>query len=243
MKTGNARAAHKRSGKTTTGGIRERSSRGDTASRILSTATRLFAAQGYDGTSTKDICEAAGVNIAAIHYHFGSKENLYHHIIEQFATERLDFARKTLQPPRNIDDFKVRLEIFLRQTLETMIRQRDIIRLIQRDVELSDSKNKKMYLNTLLKHAEKLREFFALSAKKGIVAVDVKPSSAAGFLMSTIIHQTRNDKLVKEFSGHSLSDEKYRNDWIRQTLRIFTDGIIAKQPANKKAGRDPRDDR
>ncbi len=228
MKTGKDRTTAEQDRKMKTGVVREKPSREDTTSRILSTATRLFAAQGYDGTSTKDICERAGVNIAAIHYHFGSKENLYHSIIEQFATERLDFARKTLQPPQNIDDFKVRLEIFLRQTLETMIRQKDIIRLIQRDVEMSDSKSRKMYLNTLLKHAEKLKEFFDQATKRGIVAADVKPFSAAGFLMSNIIHQTRNDKLVMEFSGHSLSDEKYRNDWIQQTLRIFIDGIIAK---------------
>jgi AcrR family transcriptional regulator len=228
MKTGKARSTGEQDKKTRTGVVREKSSHEDTTSRILSTATRLFAAHGYDGTSTKDICERAGVNIAAIHYHFGSKENLYHSIIEQFATERLDFARKTLHPPQNIDDFKVRLEIFLRQTLETMIRQKDIIRLIQQDVEMSDSKSRKMYLNTLLKHAEKLRDFFDLATRKGIVAADVKPFSAAGFLMSNIIHQTINDKLVMEFSGHSLSDENYRNDWIQQTLRIFIDGIIAK---------------
>jgi AcrR family transcriptional regulator len=228
MQIGKNRSTHERSRGTKTGTVMKKTSQEDTASRILSTATRLFAAQGYDGTSTKDICETAGVNIAALHYHFGSKENLYHHIIEQFATERLDFARKTLQPPRNIDDFKVRLEIFLRQTIETMIKQKDILRLIQRDVEMSDTKSKKMYLNTLLKHAQKLWEFFELATKKGIVAADVKPSFAATFLMSNIIHQTRNDEMVKEFAGHSLSDESYRNDWIQQTLRIFIEGIIAK---------------
>ncbi|HXY62671.1 MAG TPA: helix-turn-helix domain-containing protein [Nitrospirota bacterium] len=227
MKAGKQKSAQ--SGKIMLDVVREKSSRDGTAMRILSAATRLFAAHGYDGTTTKDICQAAGANIAALHYHFGSKENLYHKIIEQFATERLDFARKTLQPPQNIDDFKVRLEIFLRQTLETMIKQKDIVRLIQQDVEMSDSKSKKMYLNTLLKHAEKLWEFFDLAAKKGIVDSDIKPSLAAAFLMSNIIHQTRNDKLLKEFSGHSLSDEKYRSEWIHQMLRIFIEGIIAKQ--------------
>jgi AcrR family transcriptional regulator len=228
MQTGKNRSILEQSRRTKTGTVMKKAFKEDTASRILSTATRLFAAQGYDGTSTKDICESAGVNIAALHYHFGSKENLYHHIIEQFATERLDFARKTLQPPLNIDDFKVRLEIFLRQTIETMIKQKDILRLIQRDVEMSDPKSRKMYLNTLLKHAQRLWEFFELATKQGIVAADVKPSFAAAFLMSNIIHQTRNDEMVKEFSGHSLSDETYRNDWIQQTLRIFIGGIVAK---------------
>lgn len=203
-------------------------SREDTASRILSTATRFFADKGYDGTSVKDICDAAGVNIAAIHYHFGSKENLYGQIIQQFAAERLDFARKTLQEPQNIDDFKVRLEIFLKQTIETMIRQEGIVRLIQRDVEMSGSKGKAMYLNTLHKHAGKLLEFFDQAKKKGIVAADVDPLAAAGFLMSNIVHQTRNDRLVKKFTGYSLSNENYRRQWIQQTLRIFFYGIIAK---------------
>ncbi len=205
----------------------EQHPREDTADRIVSAATRLFADRGYDGTSVKDISDAAQVNIAAIHYHFGSKENLYRHIIRQFASERLEFARKTLQDPQTIDDFKVRLEIFLTQTLETMIRQKDIVRLVQRDVEMADS-GTNVYLDPLVKHAGKLMEFFDHAKKKGIVAADVEPASAAGFLMSNLIHQTRNDRLVRKFLGHSLTDEKYRVSWVRQTLRIFTQGIIVK---------------
>ncbi len=228
MSTGTDKGLHVRMKREIKVTNQEMNSREDTVGRILSTATRLFADKGYDGTSVKDICDAAGVNIAAIHYHFGSKENLYVHIIQQFAAERLDFARRTLQEPHNIDDFKVRLEIFLRQTIETMIRQKDIVRLIQRDVEMSGSRSKAMYLNTLQKHASKLLEFFDQAKKKGIMAADVNPLAAAGFLMSNIVHQTRNDKLVKKFTGYSLTDENYRHQWIQQTLRIFIGGIIAK---------------
>lgn len=49
----------------------------DTRDRILDTAERLFAAHGFDGTSLRQITEAAEVNLAAVNYHFGSKEELY----------------------------------------------------------------------------------------------------------------------------------------------------------------------
>ena len=38
---------------------------------------RLFAAQGYSKTSTREVAEAAGVNVAAISYYFGDKAGLY----------------------------------------------------------------------------------------------------------------------------------------------------------------------
>ena len=49
---------------------------GDTKERILNTAERLFGEHGFAGTSLRAIAKNAGVNLAAIHYHFGSKEAL-----------------------------------------------------------------------------------------------------------------------------------------------------------------------
>lgn len=43
---------------------------------ILNISEKLFACKGFDGTSIRDIAEAAGVNIAMISYYFGSKEKL-----------------------------------------------------------------------------------------------------------------------------------------------------------------------
>ena len=48
----------------------------DTKERMLDTAEGLFAEHGFPATSMRDITNAAGVNLAAINYHFGSKESL-----------------------------------------------------------------------------------------------------------------------------------------------------------------------
>lgn len=49
----------------------------DTKERILDVAERLFADHGFAATSLRAITKAAGVNLAAVHYHFGSKEGLF----------------------------------------------------------------------------------------------------------------------------------------------------------------------
>jgi AcrR family transcriptional regulator len=54
-------------------------------SRILTSAEKLFAARGYAGTAVRDIAREADVNGAMIHYYFGSKETLYHAIIQNAA--------------------------------------------------------------------------------------------------------------------------------------------------------------
>jgi AcrR family transcriptional regulator len=55
----------------------------NTKQQILNTAESLFAREGYRGTSMRAITRSAGVNLAAINYHFGSKEALLEAIFEQ----------------------------------------------------------------------------------------------------------------------------------------------------------------
>lgn len=52
-----------------------------TKERILDTAERLFAQHGYAATSLRSIISEAGVNLAAVHYHFHSKEALLEAVI------------------------------------------------------------------------------------------------------------------------------------------------------------------
>ena len=57
-----------------------------TQAKILDTAEGLFMEHGFEATSLRQITAAAGVNIAAVNYHFGSKEELFQTVL----TRRLD---------------------------------------------------------------------------------------------------------------------------------------------------------
>ena len=54
-----------------------------TKDRILGAAEELFAAQGFATTSLRQVTSRADVNIAAVNYHFGSKENLVNEVFRR----------------------------------------------------------------------------------------------------------------------------------------------------------------
>ena len=58
----------------------------DTKSRILDAAEQLFMEHGFEATSLRQLTSLAGVNLAAVNYHFGSKEELFQAVL----TRRLD---------------------------------------------------------------------------------------------------------------------------------------------------------
>jgi AcrR family transcriptional regulator len=58
----------------------------DTKTRILDAAEQLFMEHGFEATSLRSLTTAAGVNLAAVNYHFGSKEELFQSVL----TRRLD---------------------------------------------------------------------------------------------------------------------------------------------------------
>lgn len=67
---------------------------GDAAASLLAAARRLFARGGYDGTSVREITDAADVNLGAVTYHFGSKRALYEAVVGECAAPLVRGARE-----------------------------------------------------------------------------------------------------------------------------------------------------
>ncbi len=91
-----------------------------TKERILGVAETLFARHGFAGASLRQVTAAAKVNLAAVNYHFGSKESL----IEEVFRRRLDelnhhrlaaLAKVSANPGHVLEDV---LDAFIRPALE-----------------------------------------------------------------------------------------------------------------------------
>jgi AcrR family transcriptional regulator len=104
----------------------------DVRAQILNHATRLFAEQGYDGTSVQEIAEAVGIRKPSLLYHFKSKDALRENVLAEMLAhwnavlpglllkasteERFDATMEALSEFFIEDPDRARL--FLRETLD-----------------------------------------------------------------------------------------------------------------------------
>ena len=75
----------------------------ETVERILDAAEQLFAERGFAETSLRLITSKAGVNLAAVNYHFGSKKALIQAVFSRFlgpfcASLKRELERRQAKP-------------------------------------------------------------------------------------------------------------------------------------------------
>jgi AcrR family transcriptional regulator len=109
----------------------------DTKEKILDTAERLIGEQGYAATSLRHVIAEAGVNLAAVHYHFGSKEELLDAVVarkvapvNEARLARLD--RVEAEAGSALPNVERILEAFLIPTAEVAEGSPDFVRLMGR---------------------------------------------------------------------------------------------------------------
>ena len=121
-----------------------------TKERILAAAETLFAQRGFDGASLRQLTASANVNLAAVNYHFGSKDKL----VEQVFRRRLD----TLNQHRLSELAKVadRPDTTLEEVLGAFIRPA---------LELSHDERGSLFMRVLARafaeHDDSLRQFMS----------------------------------------------------------------------------------
>jgi AcrR family transcriptional regulator len=88
-----------------------------TKSRLIEAAGEEFAARGFERATIRAICERAGVNMAAVNYHYGSKEGLY----EAALLEAHECSKAPVNPEVLSAPAEVRLLEFVRQMLTNVL--------------------------------------------------------------------------------------------------------------------------
>jgi AcrR family transcriptional regulator len=75
----------------------------DTRSRLRELALQLFADQGYEKTSLREIAERLGVTKAALYYYFKSKEDIVRSLVEDYVAELDELIAWGRQQPRSAE--------------------------------------------------------------------------------------------------------------------------------------------
>jgi len=101
----------------------------DVKMRLLQAAKRLFAKQGYDGTSVRQICEEAGANVALVSYYFGGKENVFLALFENFfpMAQIQELAKTSTGPVQGVKDI-------IRGVTEFRMQEPYMVQLLQQEI-------------------------------------------------------------------------------------------------------------
>lgn len=98
--------------------------------KILLSAKQLFARQGYDCTTVRQICEEAGANVALVSYYYGGKENLFYELFNTFfpGISKLEEMAHTLTEPL------AGLKTMIMEIIRFRMSEPDLIMLLQHEI-------------------------------------------------------------------------------------------------------------
>jgi AcrR family transcriptional regulator len=127
----------------------------DTKKRILDATEFLFARKGFRGTSLREITNRAGVNLAAVNYHFSSKKTLLEAVLKrrlqpvnQVRRKRLEEVKEAARKKGKRPDVKDVLFAFIEPTLlfkESEPGAREFIAFIGRSINEPDDTVRKAF--------------------------------------------------------------------------------------------------
>jgi AcrR family transcriptional regulator len=111
---------------------------------IMMAAEKLFAANGYNGTSVRDIASKAKVNVSMISYYFGSKENLMEELFKWRMEEGLNFT-KTIYGNQELTEIE-KLDSFIDSYVGRVQKLKDFFLLVHAQQIISQNKNIQNFL-------------------------------------------------------------------------------------------------
>ncbi len=204
---------------------------GNSKELLLNAAREIFAVQGYDRTSTRDIAKAAGVNISLISYHFQGKEGLYRALLEEMANAPLETVERVLKKPATIEEFRTRLQIFVEEFVQHHMRMPQNSCIVMREMTNNDHNEvfKDLFKNKFAPIFDRLMDFLSVAQKQKFMCHTLNIEICGVTLMGCITHLIRTEGLRKTVFGRpGLLEPDQIEKTVAQITRQFLRGVEPK---------------
>ncbi|MDY7016391.1 MAG: TetR/AcrR family transcriptional regulator [Cyanobacteriota bacterium] len=192
----------------------------DTRSRILSAALRLFARQGYDATTTKDLAAAAGVAEGTLFRHFANKKAI---LVEVATKGWVEILTDLLTELSEMGSYKAVAQVMRRRMLR-MQENNDLMRVCFMEVQFHPELQERIQSETIDKMTDVAEAFFQTAMDRGIYRrtnpkivsqVFLGMFAIAGFSDRTILVPDASPREMQEMA-EGIAD-------------IFLNGVLAKE--------------
>lgn len=180
---------------------------------IMMVAEKLFAANGYNGTSVRDIAAKAKVNVSMISYYFGSKENLLEELFKWRMEEGLNFAKNILGNDELSEIQKI--DMFVDNFVSRVQRLRDFFLLVHTQQVISQNKNIQNFLKaSKINYIEINQQIIEIGLQKGVFTKRPSYHLLQCTISGTIFNAMHGMKIYKEYlkKNNSDFDEKHFGD-------------------------------
>lgn len=180
---------------------------------IMMVAEKLFAANGYNGTSVRDIAAKAKVNVSMISYYFGSKENLLEELFKWRMEEGLNFAKNILGNDELSEIQKI--DMFVDNFVSRVQRLRDFFLLVHTQQVISQNKNIENFLKaSKINYIEINQQIIEIGLQKGVFTKRPSYHLLQCTISGTIFNAMHGMKIYKEYlkKNNPDFDEKHFED-------------------------------
>lgn len=202
----------------------------DARQLLLLNGMKLFAKNGLDGTSTRDIAKASNLNISLISYYFGGKEGLYKAVLEDSATQMLEQMVQILAEVQydklNRESFKKLLTQMIDCVVTTKLQYPEMGMLFQREVISGFPFAKEIYQKVYGTVSEKVIVLLSEAQKKKIIRADINLP-----LFLSLVSEALNGYFLMRSCCPTVDEGQFKfpqqkEDFLHQFVAIFLEGIM-----------------
>lgn len=204
----------------------------DRREQILAVASTLFARQGFNGTTTKEIAARAGVTEALIFRHFPTKEGLYWAVIEAKIQDNSPRTRMQARLAAKGTDAEILYGLAV-DILERRAKDQTLSRLLLYSALENHSLSHRFFRAFVSGYYGVLAEYIERRTRDGIFRA-VDPVLAARSFLGMIIYHS----WVQELFGGKRYDKLSVQQVSRTLVDVWLQGML--QPVVKKRGKNSR---
>lgn len=178
--------------------------------KIIETAERLFANNGFEGTSVRDIAKESDINVAMVSYYFGSKEKL----MEAIFAYRISYTRLTLE---NILGEKgntplQKIDILIDSYIDKMLKNQCFYRLMIYESSMREIHSiSNLVRDAKMKNMEMVKKIISEGQRTG----EFRKNVDIQFMMATMIGTANHFMIYEDYyrkvnNLEDLSEEEFK---------------------------------
>ncbi len=188
----------------------------DTRELLLKAASKLFAEKGFEAVTTRNLAEAADVNIAMIAYYFGSKDGLFKAIIEERFPKTVAKLRLIQKQEGDAWD---KISAIIDMYVERMAGDGSFHKIVFRELTLEHrTEHRELILSGIEQNWKFIIKYIEEGQESGLFKADIDPEFTLASVFGTIFQLINMPSWTSRLTGEM--DEKYINtEGFRNRLR------------------------